>query len=90
MGVAGPLAVEFGLGLFHYFRNDWPRAAALFAEAIRRSDGAYYELYLNLGSALRNMGRIEQAHRCYRIVLEADPDNAIALKYLDRAAVPPG
>lgn len=73
---------SFGLGLYHYFRGDAARAAARFAQAIDESDGAYYEIYANLGSALFRLGRLEAAADCYRIVLEERPDNELARRRL--------
>jgi len=68
----------FGRGLFHYFRRSPRRAAPLFAEAVRESGGAYYELYHNLGAALFRLGLYPEARDCFRIVLEAAPDNETA------------
>lgn len=75
-----------GVGLFHYFRGDHARAAAEFAEAVRASDGAYYELYNNLGSALFRLGRRTEAAACYRIVLDEDPGNEMAEQRLAELA----
>lgn len=65
-------------GLFHLFRGEPERAAALFAAGIRASDGAYYELYQNLGGALARLGRRDEARACYRVVLGEDPGNRVA------------
>lgn len=66
------------LGLFHYFRRDPARAAVSFARATRESGGSYYELYHNLGAALRRLGRTEEALACYRIVLAENPEDRAA------------
>lgn len=68
----------FYRGLFHYFRGEFKPAERRFAEAIRDSDGAYFELYHNLGSALWQQRRFAEAAACYRIVLEHQPDSPIA------------
>ena len=73
---------SFYLGLFHYWRGETVRAAALFADAVRESGGAYYEIYQNLGSALYRLERPEQAAACYRVVLEGDPKNRVARERL--------
>jgi len=73
----------FYLGLFHYWRGDTPRAITRFAEATRISNGAYYETYLNLGSALYRLGRFTEAEKCYRIVLAEAPDNRLARERLE-------
>ena len=72
----------FGLGLFHYYRQEWEQAATYFADAIARSSGAYYEMYTNLGSALFRMGRLAEARQCYRVVLEEAPRNRVARERL--------
>ena len=36
--------------------------------AVREGDGAYYEIYNNLGSASFRVGRLRDARRCYEIV----------------------
>jgi hypothetical protein len=73
----------FGLGLFHYFRQDPARAAPRFAAAIRESTGAYFEIYANLGAALYRLGRLADADACYGVVLQDDPQNALARRRLD-------
>lgn len=73
---------SFGLGLFHYLRGDPARAAAFFAQSIAESDGAYYESYIDLGSALFRLERYEDARACYRVALGERPDNDLALRRL--------
>lgn len=73
---------SFGLGLFHYFRGEPLHAATRFAEAIATSDGAYYEIYANLGSALLRLGREDEARECYAVVLDERPDNELARRRL--------
>jgi hypothetical protein len=72
----------FYMGLFHYWRGEPERAVSRFAEAIRASDGAYYEIYLNLGSALYRLGRHAEAGACYRVVLQEAPDTRLARQRL--------
>jgi tetratricopeptide (TPR) repeat protein len=72
----------FYLGLFHYWRGETEAATSLFAEAIRASDGAYFEIYQNLGSALYRLGRYTDAAECYRIVLEDRPSYPVARQRL--------
>jgi hypothetical protein len=61
------------LGVFHFNRAAAARAAADFADAIRQSGGAYYEIYNNLGSALFAEGRLTKARDCYRLYLDELP-----------------
>ena len=65
----------FSLGLFHYFRGEMQPAASYFAQAIRQSDGAYYEIYNNLGAALARLNRPVDAAACYRVALANGPDS---------------
>jgi tetratricopeptide (TPR) repeat protein len=69
---------EFGCGLFHTYRGELGLAQGCFADAIRRSGGAYYEMYSNLGSVLFRRKEFEEAKRCYAIVLEERPDDRLA------------
>lgn len=69
---------DYNLGIFHLYRQELPQGAARFVAAIRASGGRFYEMYNNLGAVLFRMGQSEEAARCYRIVLEEDPGNAIA------------
>jgi tetratricopeptide (TPR) repeat protein len=62
-----------GLGVFHFQRAAPQRATAEFARAIRQSDGAYYEIYNNLGAALFAAGNLAPARDCYRIYLRELP-----------------
>jgi tetratricopeptide (TPR) repeat protein len=64
---------SFNRGVFHFHRASPARAAAAFAEAIRQSDGRYYETYHNLGSALAATGRLAEARDCYRVYLRELP-----------------
>jgi tetratricopeptide (TPR) repeat protein len=73
---------DYGLGLFHLYRGELVEAEARFARAIERSGGAYYEIYNNLGAVLYRMKRVEDARRCYRVVLEDDPSSRVARERL--------
>ncbi|HEV8335816.1 MAG TPA: hypothetical protein VGR67_05320 [Candidatus Polarisedimenticolia bacterium] len=79
---------DFGLGLFHFYRGEPLRAERRFCEAIRKSGGAYFEMYADLAAALYRQGRIEEGRACDRVVLEADPGNRLALERLSTHAVP--
>jgi tetratricopeptide (TPR) repeat protein len=72
----------FGWGLFHHFRGEYAPAATRFAEAVRASNGRYYEIYHNLGAALARLGHRAEAAACYRIVLDAAPGNTQARRRL--------
>ncbi len=75
---------DYNLGLFHLYRGEHVQAAARFSSAISRSDGAYYEIYNNLGAVLFRMKRYDEARACYEIVLEEVPGNRIARDRLER------
>jgi hypothetical protein len=68
----------FYLGLFHLYRGEPAAAATRFADAVRASDGRWYETYHNLGGALYRLGALEPARRCYEIVLDEEPDQRTA------------
>lgn len=77
----------YNLGLFRYFRKEYPQAEAWFRSALASGGGDYYEVYLNLGSALFQQGKYDGAAACYEVVLREVPDNKIArdrLAALDR------
>lgn len=61
------------LGVFHYHRRSALRSAGWFSQAIRQSEGRYYEIFNNLGAALEAAGRKELADRCYRTYLDRLP-----------------
>jgi len=63
----------FAFGVFHYSRHEARPAEVWFAEAIERSDGAYPEIYNNLGTVLLEQGRHAEAGECLRIYLEELP-----------------
>jgi tetratricopeptide (TPR) repeat protein len=73
---------DYNLGLFHLYREELPQAAARFSRALEASDGAYYEIYNNLGAVYFRMGRHPEARACYEIVLADDPSNRIARERL--------
>ena len=67
-------------GLFHTIRREMEPAAGWLAESIRQSNGAYYEIYLSLAQVLDQLGQRDLARRAFRVVLEEDPTNRIALR----------
>ena len=75
---------SFGRGLFHYFRRSARRAAPFFADSVRESGGAYYEVYHNLGAALFRLGRDREARECFRIVVAEAPGNEKARERLEQ------
>jgi tetratricopeptide (TPR) repeat protein len=79
---------DFGLGLFHFYRGELLQAERRFSEAIRKSGGAYFEMYADLAAALYRQGRIQEGRACDRVVLEADPGNRLALERLSSPATP--
>ena len=51
---------------------------------MRESGGAYYEVYHNLGAALFRLGFDREARDCFRIVVEAAPENEKARERLEQ------
>ena len=51
---------------------------------MRESDGAYYEVYHNLGAALFRLGSDQEARDCFRIVLDEAPGNETARERLEQ------
>jgi hypothetical protein len=72
----------FQRGLFHTIRGEKELAAGWLAEAVRESNGAYYEIYLNLAQVLERMGQKNLAQEAYRVVLQDDPQDRIARRRL--------
>jgi hypothetical protein len=77
----------YNLGLFRYFRKEYAQAEAWFRAALASGGGDYYEIYLNLGSALFQQKKYDEAATCYEVVLREEPRNKVArerLATLDR------
>lgn len=66
------------LGSYAYEINDYEGAKGFFLEALRRSQGKYYEIYYNLASTYNRLGLKDQAKACYERILELEPGNAQA------------
>jgi tetratricopeptide (TPR) repeat protein len=69
---------DASLGLFHLYRGELPQAEGRFERAIRRTHGAVSQFYYNLGAVLYRARRFDEARRCYRVVLEDEPENRVA------------
>jgi hypothetical protein len=74
---------DYNLGLFHVARGEPGLAAERFVRTIAKTKGAYYEMYNNLGAALSDMKRYDDAAACFRIVLQEAPDSPTARRGLD-------
>ena len=72
----------YSRGLFHYFRGEYPQAESWFRAALARGGEPYYEVYLNLGSALFKQNKLDRAADCYRVVLKEEPGNNLARERL--------
>jgi tetratricopeptide (TPR) repeat protein len=72
------------LGLFHYYRQELPKARTRFAKAICAAQGDYFEHYINLGAVLFNMGEWDAARQCYDIVLREHPGHPTATRRLSQ------
>jgi tetratricopeptide (TPR) repeat protein len=81
-------ADDMNVGLVHLFRRENAPAIRRFTAAIERSDGAWYDAYLNLGSALWRSGDREGAAAAYRVVLTDDPENRLARERLAGSGTP--
>lgn len=66
------------LGVFAYQSNNFNAAIILHLEFLRRTDGKYYETYLNLGSIYYRMKKFEKSLYCYKRTLEYNPKNKLA------------
>jgi hypothetical protein len=74
---------DYNMGLFHVARGEPGLAAERFARTIATTNGAYYEMYNNLGAVLSDMKRYDEAAACYRIVLEDAPKTPTARRGLE-------
>jgi tetratricopeptide (TPR) repeat protein len=61
-----------GLGVFYYYRGKYAEAAEQFQKSIDRAPGLYDE-YTNLGAALDELGRDEEAEKALSKSLELRP-----------------
>ena len=66
-------SAPFNRGILHFHREEPLKAAQAFAEAIRLSEGRYYEIYNNLGAALYAAGRLPEARECFLVYLAELP-----------------
>ena len=71
-------AIPMQTGIFYYYIDDLDRAEAFLLEALRQSEGRYFEVYNNLGAVYYKKKMMPEASLCYRIVLEENPENEIA------------
>ncbi|OBZ72693.1 Anaphase-promoting complex subunit cut9 [Grifola frondosa] len=75
-------------GVMAFNHEDYEQAATLFAEALKlaqvvqTSQQAWAPTYLNLGTAYRKMGRLQEAKTAYQRVLEINPLNTTALAFM--------
>ena len=65
-------------GIFYYYIDDLDRAEAFLLEALKQSEGRYFEVYNNLGAVYYKKKMMPEASLCYRIVLKENPENEIA------------
>ncbi|KAI8982735.1 TPR-like protein [Trametes punicea] len=75
-------------GVMAFMNEDYETAAKLFANAlelanvVQTSQLAWIPTYINLGTALRRIGRLDQAKAAYQRVLEMDYRNVAALSFM--------
>ncbi|KAH8822920.1 cell division control protein 16 [Flagelloscypha sp. PMI_526] len=75
-------------GAMAFWQNDFQQAAELFQKALdtakvtTASSGTWATTFLNLGTALRKLGRYEESKRSYDQVLLVDPKNVQALVHM--------
>jgi protein O-GlcNAc transferase len=72
------------LGRIALQRENFLSAIELISRALPELDDLP-EAYLNLGNALRGVGRLDQAVDCYRRAINLDPDYGMAHSNLARA-----
>ena len=67
------------MAMFCFYDDLRNLAESLFLESIRRSNGRYYEFYLNAGSYYSYVAkRPDYARFCAQRILEDSPDNEAA------------
>ncbi|KAI9066326.1 TPR-like protein [Trametes sanguinea] len=75
-------------GVMAFMKEDYEGAAKLFAKAldlaqvVQTSQLAWVPTYINLGTALRRTGRLQEAKVAYQRVLEMDYRNVAALSFM--------
>jgi tetratricopeptide (TPR) repeat protein len=74
----------FRLGAFAYENGRFDVARSFLLEALRRSEGRYFEIYFNLGATYDRLQRPDLAALCYQKTLELNPDYAPARQKLNR------
>ena len=72
------------VGSYFWFGTQYDLAEAVFLEALRRTQGRFNEVYLNLGNVYFNAGDYEKARLCMSRVLEVDPGSRKAQFLLSR------
>jgi tetratricopeptide (TPR) repeat protein len=65
--------VHFRLGAFHYGRQEWPEAIAAYEAAVRINP-EFAPAHNQLGYALRNLGRLDEASRALCTYMKLVPD----------------
>jgi len=65
--------------IFAYRNKEFKVAERLYLEFLKRSNGAYYEVFVNLGSLYTQTGELDKAMFCMQKSLEVDSRNPIIL-----------
>ncbi|MDL2321969.1 YcaO-like family protein [Desulfosarcina sp. OttesenSCG-928-B08] len=71
------------MGFCHFMKKEHEAAISCFEKAIHLDPGSAID-YANIGSNYRDMGRIDEAIRYYRLALELDPEIGFARENLNR------
>ncbi|MBP9725138.1 MAG: hypothetical protein KBE37_10060 [Bacteroidia bacterium] len=66
-------------GIFAYRNKEFKVAERLYLEFIKRSEGGYYEAFVNLGSLYTQTGETDKAMFCMQKALTVDAGNPIIL-----------
>lgn len=71
--------------IFAYRNKEYKVAERLYLEFLRQTDGAYYEIFVNLGSLYVQWGQADKALFCLNKALEADAGNELVLAKIREA-----
>lgn len=72
------------IGSYYYYSKNFDLAETVFLERIKRTQGRYYDFYLDLASLYYyQLKHYNDAETCVQRVLDQDPDNPTARKIME-------